>query len=364
MGVIFALTASVTYTLGSIIVQLLDRAIPDLQLNFYRSFGQVLCSAFLLAAKRQQPVVRGKGQTIFTTVFAISAAIQNLLTFVAVLLIPVGTTGSLFHASTLIFTTLGVVLFRVESLSCRKLTVLSISLIGISLTLFSTILNDKEKMVEKPLDDDVQENQLSSNWSNFKNQTVTDETVTQKGHQQFWLTGLFGIILAIGSGLAQTIETLTAKKVFEMEPPATGPVLSFWANIAGIPISIILVPILEKLTFVSDMKSIFLIIAHALVAGISIITYCLAIERAPPLIVSLAYTCDLPLRTLMQYLVIPDFQPPGGGIFDIFGSAVVTIALCVPGFWFLMDKRRRQKGGEGGEGEEELIPLKETSAGQ
>ncbi len=295
LGVIFSLTASVTYTLGSVIVQLLDRAIPDLQLNFYRSFGQTLCSAFWLAAKRQHPLVRGKDHIIFTAVFAVTAAIQNLLIFVAVLLIPVGTTGSLFHASTLIFTTLGVVIFRVESLSCRKSMVLSISLIGISLTLLSPILNDKEETVEKLLYNDVQETQLSaSNWTNFKNQTFTNTTVTQKGPQQFSLTGLFGIILAIGSGLAQTIETLSAKKVYEMEPPVTGIVLSYWTNIAGLPISIILVPILEELTFVSDIKSIFLIIAHVLFAFISIITYCLAIEKAPALVVSLAYTCDLP----------------------------------------------------------------------
>ncbi len=50
-------------------------------------------------------------------------------------------------------------------------------------------------------------------------------------------------------------------------------------------------------------------------------------------------------------------------MYDIFGSVVVTIALCIPGFWFLVDKRREGKAGKVGEREEELIPLKETSGG-
>ncbi len=363
LGVILALTASVAYTLGSIIVQLLDRAIPDLQLNFYRSFGQVLCSAILLGAKRQHPFVSGKREIALTTAFAVCVAIQNVMIFVAVLLIPVGTTGSLFHASTLIFTTLGVVLFQIEALSWRKIIVLSIALFGISLTLFSAI-DPKEEAVKMVIDNDVQKNQLSLKLANFTNQASNNKSLIPKDNHTFWITSSFGIILAVSSGLALAIEYLTATKVYELEPPISALVLSIWANIAGLPISIILVPILEQLTFVSDIKAIFLIIAHAAAAGISIITSCLALERAPPLVVSLAYTCDLPLRTLMQYLVVPGFQPSGGGIFDIIGSAVVTIGLCMPGFWFLMDKRRQRKGGEGGEKEEELIPLKETSGGQ
>ena len=84
-------------------------------------------------------------------------------------------------------------------------------------------------------------------------------------------------------------------------------------------------------------------IGHAATAGVSIVLICVALERAPGMVVSLTFTADLPIRMLAQYLVIPDLQPPGGGLLDIIGSVMVLIALVLPGFWDCTDKRKEER---------------------
>ncbi len=367
VGVILAFFSAFTYALGSIFVQLIDRAVPDLQLNFYRCIGQTILSGLLLVVKQQHPVVTGKRQIFFASVVGVSGGIQNVLIFVAVLLIPVGSAGSLFHAGSIIFTLLGAWVLRMEHITFRKLVAFSLTFLGISLTLFSIIrpqhsyVNDDSNELQSYSSNIWidQTHDKNASWEstvmNVHNESQGQfSSITDYTHH-FFASQVFGGILALGSGLAQTGLILGEKKVLTCDPPVTGPVLSFWVSAAGLPISIALVPIFEKLTFVTDIWSILLVIGHAAAAGISIILFCLALERAPGVVVSLTFTSDLPIRVLAQYLVIPDYQPPGGGLYDIIGSVVVTIALCLPGFWELLDERQEKKKTNN----EELMPLQD-----
>ena len=355
IGVILAFFSAFTYALGSILVQLLEQAIPDFQLNLYRCIGQTILSGSLLAAQGQNPFVKGKTQVIITTIVGVSMAIQNTLIFVSVLLIPVGSTGSLFHAGCVIFTLLGVWVFRLEPLSCRKMIVFSLTVTGIILTLFS-ILYDGSSHFEKSMDRhmlmDYPRNESKAGTISDNNITVGYDTQNhsfQSGSQfginnahDAWLKQCFGVILSLCSGVANGIFVIGEKKILYCNPSVPGIVLCFWASVAGIPLSLALIPILEQVTFSSDIATISLVIAHALAAGITIILFCLALERASGVVVSLTFTADLPIRTVAQYLVIPSFQPPGGGLFDIIGSVVVTIALCLPGIWDLSDKKKEK----------------------
>ncbi len=369
IGALLAFFSAFTYALGAVLVQLLEQAIPDLQLNFYRCIGQSILSGLLLAVKEQHPIVTGKKQILFTAVVAISGVVGSLLIFVSVLLIPVGSSGSLFHAGTLIFTLIGMWIFQMEQISRRKIMVFSLTLVGIALTLFSII-------PARYFDDGVEEPQSNTShvlikYTSYENghwtskvmdnhlwmQSGTNHSlrnVTQLNSDHgkmngFWSSQAFGIILALGSGLGQAGFIIGEKKALSCEPPVTGPVLSFWISAIGLPFSIALVPIIEKVTIVSDIGTILLVIGHAVSAGVSIILICLALERAPGVVVSLIMTADLPIRTLAQYLVIPDLQSPGGGVFDIIGSVVVLIALCLPGYWDLMDRRNEKRKISNGE---------------
>ncbi len=137
----------------------------------------------------------------------------------------------------------------------------------------------------------------------------------------------------------------------EIEPEVSGPVLSFWVSIAGLPISLALVPCFEKITFVTDIKSIILVIGHAGAAGLCVMLFYTAVELTPAILVSLAITSEQPMRTLAQYVIIPDYQASRGGPFDIIGSMVVTIALSLPGIWYCLDERKPCNW------EGELLPL-------
>ena len=365
IGVILAFFSASTYALGSIFVQLLGNAIPHFQLNFYRCMGQSILSTLLLVVKGQHPVVTGKEGIILTSVVGISGALQNILIFISVLLIPVGSAGSLLHAGSVIFTLLGVWIFRMERISWKKVIVFSLTVAGISLTLFSlicvnnscfengilhqgTICDKSYSNQSKPLK--FMDNHSGMSDLNYSLGNGSQFTTDLGNIHNFWISQAFGIILALGSGLAQAGLILGERKVILCDPPVTGPVLSFWVSAAGIPISLGFIPIIEQLKFVSNIRSILLVIGHAATAGVSIILFCLALERAPGVVVSLTFTSDLPIRTLAQYLVIPDFQPPGGGVFDIIGSVVVTIALSLAGVLDLLDKRKTKT--------EELMPIK------
>ncbi len=139
LGIILSFLSTFTYALGSILVQILEGKVPDLQLNFYRSIGQSVLSASLLAAKGLNPLITGKQRIIFTSIVGICGAGQNILIFSSVLLIPVGSAGSLLHAACLVFTLLGVLIFRMENVSWRKIIIFSLTLLGILLTLLSVV---------------------------------------------------------------------------------------------------------------------------------------------------------------------------------------------------------------------------------
>ncbi len=364
IGVVFAFLSAFTYALGAILVQLLEQAIPDFQLNLYRCIGQSILSGLLLIVKKERPLVKGKERIIFTTIVGISGAVGSVLIFVSVLWIPVGTSGSIFHAATIIFTLLGVWILRMEQISWRKMIVFTITLVGISLSLLSVIYTGDSIFDGTIKETDWNVSHIWINGTDYNNEsrptnTIGDQrwmndnnhaphiesqsTTDLNNTNGLWIGQVFGVILAVGSGLAQTSFILGEKKAVSCDPPVSGPVLSFWISVAGLPISIVLMPIFEKLTFVSNIVPILLVIGHAVSAGLSIIFICLALERAPGMVVSLALTSDLPIRVLAQYLVIPNYQPPGGGMFDIIGAAVVTLALCLPGIWDIIDKRQEKK---------------------
>ncbi len=362
IGVFLAFFSAFNWALGSILVQLLEQEIPDLQLNFYRSVGQTSLSVLLLVAKGLNPLslVRGKECIIYTVLSSISGALDNVFIFASVLLIPVGSAGSLFHAGSIIFSLLGVWIFRMEKLTRRKIIVFLLTLVGISLTLFSVF----DVKIYKS-DDDIRKivSNISEVWMNnstnyhngnqsmaimkihdmntsnsFNNVSQSSSHVSNT-HDPL-MHQVLGVTLALGGGLGLASFTLGEKKASLCDHPVLGPVMSFWMSAAGLPISILLVPIMEERTFVSDMRSIVLVIGHSIAAGFSVIFFCLAVDRAPVMVVILTMTADIPIRVLAQYLVIPDYQPPGGGLFDIIGSVVVTIALCLPAIWELMDKKK------------------------
>ncbi len=139
IGIILSFLSAFTYALGSFFVQILEGKVPDLQLNFYRSIGQSILSASLLAVKGLHPLITGKQRIIFTYIVGISGAVENVLIFSSILLIPVGSAGSLFHAGCLVFTLLGVLIFRIEHVSWRKIIIFSLTLLGILLTLLSVV---------------------------------------------------------------------------------------------------------------------------------------------------------------------------------------------------------------------------------
>ena len=221
-GTIFALFYAFFFTLGSVFVQLLEGSIPDLQLNFYRCFGQVLCTNLLLLPRKNNPFVRGKSQRMFTAVIAISGAVQNIIIFIAVLLIPVGTVGSLFHATSVIFTIMAVIILRIEPITRRKIILTLLTLIGIFLTLFSAIHNTFLKKATGPsvMTDELADDTLdvpdqlqflesntnfSQSWISVLNQTctfnVTGFSRSKNVKPSFWTSQSFGIILALFAGL-------------------------------------------------------------------------------------------------------------------------------------------------------------------
>ncbi len=393
IGVILGFLSAFTYALGSIFVQMLKEAIPDLQLNFYRSLGQTILSGLFLIAKRQHPIVTGKESIFYTTIVGVSGAVQNVLIFIGVLLIPVGTAGSLFHAGSIIFTLLLARMLKMEDISFRKFIIFILTLAGIFLTLFSVLLADNdnvsggfdEQQRTKNVSDitinrtgyqfESQESTITNNDLYLTKQNKSNDLYLTKQNKSndlyltkqnnsfrkesqrklsdnedymnnFGIDKALGVALSLGSGLAQTGLILGEKKALSSDNPVSGPVLSFWVSAAGLPISIALVPVFEKLTFVWDVGSILLVIGYAAAAGVSIILFCLALERVPGVVVSLTFISDLPIRVIAQYLVIPDLQKPGGRLFDLIGSLAVTIALCMPGFWNIMDKKMENRNNE------------------
>ena len=177
IGVVSAFLSAFTYALGAILVQLLEQAIPDLQLNLYRCIGQSILSGLLLIVKEERPLVKGKERILFTTIVGISGAVGSVLIFVSVLWIPVGTSGSIFHAATIIFTLLGVWVLRMEQICLRKMIVFTITLVGISLSLLSVIYTG-----DSIFDDTIKETEwnVSRNWINDTGTEATEAHISSK----------------------------------------------------------------------------------------------------------------------------------------------------------------------------------------
>ncbi len=156
-----------------------------------------------------------------------SGAVQNVIIFVAVLLIPVGTVGSLYHAANVIFTILAVIILRLESVTRRKIILTFLTLVGIILTLISAVRNmraaktsiikddkDSQDTLECPRKNTSESNfNFSQSWTGSLNQLVTSNfngsihssktgfSPSSNEDPSFWTSQLFGIILALSAGL-------------------------------------------------------------------------------------------------------------------------------------------------------------------
>ena len=141
---------------------------------------------------------------------------------------------------------------------------------------------------------------------------------------------VLGIFICVASGIIEmTVVTFT-----KLMQDHLGHVfiLSFWASISGLFVSLVFMFILEldRVTFPTDIMNILYLAGHTICTGIACVIFFVALQYGSAVVCSIALNAEIPFRVLFQYVLAKNLQPIDGSVYDIIGALIVTVGIVLP----------------------------------
>ena len=131
-GIIAAFSVVILYTASATSVQLLERRIPDLELNASRSGIPLIFHSIGLLVMKKRPIIE-RSQIGGTLLYSLVGSSSTMSEFVSVTFLPAATTSCVFSTSTII---IGLLLFTLclkESFTVKKLLFAAMCVCGVIL---------------------------------------------------------------------------------------------------------------------------------------------------------------------------------------------------------------------------------------
>ena len=135
-------------------------------------------------------------------------------------------------------------------------------------------------------------------------------------------------------------------------------VIQFWYSTTSLLLSSTLMFIFEheKINIPKKMDNLMLLLLHSFSAGTGQVLYIYIVRLLSILVISIILYSEVPLRTLTQYLIVPDLQPIKGQGFDLAGCIIITLGLVLPSCKQIVCPGEREKADV-----DELTPLAEDN---
>ena len=325
VGVLAAFTWVILMVISTAAVQLLERRIPDLELNAARCAFPFMLLAIGALARRQFPVIP-REEIGSVALYSILSLLSSLAIFVSATLLPVSSVQSLTETSNIAS---GVILFYVFLDDKPTLPVLVSALMcscGVLCVIQpSFIFTHKNRTNEELLSVSSRDNEtmVSSvvSYSNLTNVSTTNgSSVDNYGHT---LLEILRYIFPVARGLIATMDVIVVKK----RPYLSDNVkeVLFWCFFTGTVLSLIISFIWENPVLPSNWFDVILVSLHCVGYIFVYPIYLYALKHVSANTYVLITSTMVVFLLVAQYTVLSSILPGNRNWIEVVG--VVTV-LC------------------------------------
>ena len=303
-GLFFATVAS------SVCVQLLNRAIPDFQLNTMRfAVAFTLQTIVLLIFKRLPKIPRH--EIPYLALFGIFILVDNISIYAAVTFLPLSTCQCIIITSSIVS---GLILFAVfynDRVTVRSICLALLCACGVVLVVQPPFIfpSDSEKYTVQEFD-------------NSSLNTTTQAMETKETHGSIATTTL-GYVLAFGCGLNASLSMLIFKR-----RPYLGQHMGetmFWAFLISVLISAVPMVIYETITVPKTWFQVLLVSIHCIGCILSWPSYIYALRYVSGNTINIMYSTSVVLVLVPQYTVLSSIHPGHRNWMEVLGVVLVLL---------------------------------------
>ncbi len=141
---------------------------------------------------------------------------------------------------------------------------------------------------------------------------------------------IIGVSGCIFCGIAEAVSIVSLKYI--QHDIVEVHILTFWIAVSGLIFSTVVMVVFElgKVDYPRDIPKAFFLTGHALAVASGQCVYVLAIEKTSAHLISILLNGQIPTNMLFQYVIVRNFQPITGSLYDVIGALVVTLGLVLP----------------------------------
>ena len=295
-------------TVSDTCCQLLERVIPDFQLNTFRLVITVLLMTIVLVYRRtlpQIPVAQIPGVLAHSSANLVCA----LSNFTAVTLISLSSAHCILLASAVASALLVFPLFKEEKINIKKVIFALLCITGVILVIQPDFL-----FVNKHITKDG-------------SQIETNNTVIYNFKQENVSFVALGYVLSIVAGIGVSAIVLVVKKF-----PFLGENMlhtSFWSFVFGIAVSSTLMVIFERPALPKTWPQLLFLLGHCCTYVIIWSTTIMAAMHISGNTISAIYSSSAVLMLVPQYTVLSSIHPGNRNWMEVVGAVLVVLGSCL-----------------------------------
>ena len=318
-------TNSIFLHYSAAFVQMLEKSIPDWELNIGRNFGVFVCTCIILLYRKSSILVQ-KDDILLLLTSCILFISNAYLFYVSVVYLPLSTAYSVVNASGLM---LGLVVFKIflqEPVTCIK----SASVI---LCVVSTLLVVQPDFTLQSYIEQQEGNNMNASYSitnnNFENksqeETPDNNFENEETHNLTLYIVIFGYGYALFAGLTKSAVYVTFKLLSKRELSSF--LVMFWGSLLGIFVSIVFTFILEVPVVPSTLMDIFCFLGHSVSMGLRYATLILQVEYLDSTYTGIISVCSNMLSAVVfQYTILQDIMPGNRNVLEVCGVILMVYA--------------------------------------
>ena len=297
---LFAIFADVlSMVVAASSVQMLERSIPDFELNLFRYSAALASYGLFVLVKKQLPVIP-RSEIIGSLCFCLLSITTSVCLFVAVTLIPVSAVESLRITSAIISGTFMFAIFWDEKMACRNIVPAILCCGGVLLVIQPEFIFKRVKWWN-PI------NNMSVSNMNTTLFNFTESDSNNAGYNVNSTLTVIGYCLPIITGIGVTFTLILLKRRPYISEHMTH--VLFWSFATGTILSAIAMLLFESVVIPRNWPQILLIIVHCFcfIIGWPLLLY--AVQRLSGNTINIINSTSVVLMLVPQYTVLLSILP-------------------------------------------------------
>ena len=320
---------------STVCVQLLQRQIPDFELNMFRSTVPLVCSLVIIIVTAKWPIVP-KSEILGLLSYVALGITTSLTQFTAVTFMPIATVQCVVITSEVIS---GFILFSVfgaEKARLRTFLCLLICVAGIVMIIQPWFAFGTASSFELHLNSSAEYN---NSFEHIFNETFLEKET--EGPHLFGMEDLFGYTLSIITGFGVSLDVLVLKRnTFLTENKL---ITVFWMFCSGTIVSAAMMVVLEHPVSPGSWYQVFLVMGHSVGYAFLWMFYLFAVQYISGNTFNMI-ACICPVVMLIpQYTVLSSLYPGHKNWIEVVGVVLVLIGSMSGSVVELYESKTKQE---------------------